>query len=138
MGVTSQGMTIGDAFDQYTILTIGDGLVSSIPSLMISLATGILVTKGSRGQRLCHSTLLRQLFGIPKVLYCVGGVLIFLGIVTPLPAVIFITIGAISIIVGFNMNRKQEIKEIESEVDTTEEEAEEIRKPENVNSLLAG
>lgn len=136
MGVMRQGMSIGDAVDQYVILTIGDGLVSAMPSLMISLATGILVTKDAKEDSDLSQTLFRQLLSMPKVLWCVGGVLIFLGIVTPLPAVIFITIGAISIIVGFNMNRKQEIKEIESEVDTTEEEAEEIRKPENVVSLL--
>ena len=47
MGVVMQGMAIGDALNKYTILTIGDGLVSSIPSLLISLATGILVTKVS-------------------------------------------------------------------------------------------
>ena len=136
MGVMRQGMSIGDAVDQYVILTIGDGLVSAMPSLMISLATGILVTKDTKEDSDLSQTLFRQLLSMPKVLWCVGGVLIFLGIVTPLPAVIFITIGAISIIVGFNMNRKQEIKAIESEVDTTEEEAEEIRKPENVVSLL--
>ena len=48
MGVLRQGMDIGAAADKYTILTIGDGLVSQIPSLLISLSTGILVTKGSK------------------------------------------------------------------------------------------
>ena len=47
MGVLRRGMTFGDALNEYTILTIGDGLVSQIPSLLISLSTGILVTKGS-------------------------------------------------------------------------------------------
>ena len=47
-GMLMQGMDIMDALQHYTILTIGDGLVSQIPSLMISLATGILVTKGSK------------------------------------------------------------------------------------------
>ena len=47
MGVMNQGLGFADAIQQYGLLTIGDGLVSQIPSLLISLATGILVTKGS-------------------------------------------------------------------------------------------
>ena len=71
MGVLRQGMDIGGALEKYTILTIGDGLVSQIPSLLISLATGILVTKGSKDADFSN-VLIGQLFGIPKVLYIVG------------------------------------------------------------------
>ena len=67
MGMTRLGLSVGDAVNQYGILTIGDGLVSQIPSLLISLATGILVTKASKEADF-GDTLLRQLFGIPKVL----------------------------------------------------------------------
>ena len=68
MGMTRQGLTVGDALNQYGILTIGDGLVSQIPSLLISLATGILVTKASKEADF-GDTLIHQLFGLPKVLY---------------------------------------------------------------------
>ena len=83
MGVLRQGMDFGAAADKYMILTIGDGLVSQIPSLLISLSTGILVTKGSKDADF-GTVLVSQLFGVPKALYFVGAILIGLGIVTAL------------------------------------------------------
>lgn len=135
MGVARQGMDINDALNRYTILTIGDGLSSSIPSLLISLATGILVTKGSKEADFSN-TIVKQLFGIPKVLYLVGGSLIFLGIFTPLNAFLFLLMGGAFIVSGVVMNRSIGKQEAEAEVTEDEEEAEEIRKPENVVSLL--
>ena len=78
MGVLYGGLEMTDALDKYTILTIGDGLVSQIPSLMISLSTGILVTKASKEADMSDA-LIGQLFSIPKVLYMVGGSMAFLG-----------------------------------------------------------
>ena len=92
MGMLRQGLDINAALNKYTILTIGDGLVSSIPSLLISLATGILVTKGSKESDFGH-VLISQLFGLPKVLYLVGTVIAVLGIATPLPDIIYVGIG---------------------------------------------
>ncbi len=135
MGMTRQGLTIGDAVNQYGILTIGDGLVSQIPSLLISLATGILVTKASKEADF-GDTLIRQLFGIPKVLYIVGTVLIFLGITTPLETVLFILMGSVFLVVGRSVDGNLSMEAIEEEVDMAEEQAEEIRRPENVVSLL--
>lgn len=135
MGVARQGMDINDALNRYTILTIGDGLSSSIPSLLISLATGILVTKGSKEADFSN-TIVKQLFGIPKVLYLVGGSLIFLGIFTPLNVFLFLLMGGAFIISGVVMNRSIGRQEAEADVTEDEEEAEEIRKPENVVSLL--
>ncbi len=135
MGVLRQGMDINDALNKYTILTIGDGLVSQIPSLLISLSTGILVTKGSKEADF-GTVLVRQLFGIPKVLYMVGAVLAFLGIVTPLNPLIFVVLGVIFIICGRMIASTIETATIEAEAETDEDSADEIRKPENVNSLL--
>jgi flagellar biosynthesis protein FlhA len=135
MGVFRKGFDINTALNKYTILTIGDGLVSQIPSLLISLSTGILVTKGSKEADF-GTVLVGQLFGIPKVLYIVGAVLAFLGIVTPLNSVLFVALGATFIICGRLIENTIEEAKIEAETDTDEETAEEIRKPENVNSLL--
>ena len=134
-GVLMQGMEFSDALGQYTILTIGDGLVSQIPSLLISLSTGILVTKGSKDADF-GSVLIKQLFGIPKVLYIVGGIIAGLGVATPFPTLIFLTIGMIFIVCGRVIAGEIETAQIESEVDAEEAAAEEIRQPENVNSLL--
>ena len=135
MGMLRQGMDINSALDKYVILTIGDGLVSQIPSLLISLSTGILVTKGSKEADF-GTVLVKQLFGLPKVLYMVGAVLIFLGIVTPLNNLIFLPLGGIFIICGRMIANTIETAQIETQADTEEESAEEIRRPENVNSLL--
>ena len=94
MGVLRQNLDFGTAANKYVILTIGDGLVSQIPSLLISLSTGILVTKGSKDADF-GTVLLSQLFGVPKALYIVGTILIGLGIVTPLPTIIFMALGLI-------------------------------------------
>lgn len=135
MGVARQGMDINDAINRYTILTIGDGLSSSIPSLLISLATGILVTKGSQEADFSN-TIVKQLFGIPKVLFLVGGSLMFLGIATPLNTFLFLLMGGAFIVSGVVMQRSIGKQEAEADVTEDEEEAEEIRKPENVVSLL--
>lgn len=135
MGVLRNGMDISAALDKYTILTIGDGLVSQIPSLLVSLSTGILVTKGSKDADF-GSVLIKQVFGIPKVMYMVGAVLCFLGIVTPLNAVIFVGLGVAFIISGRITQSTIETAKIESETNADEAAAEEIRQPENVTSLL--
>ena len=135
MGVTRGNMSITDALSRYAILTIGDGLCSQIPSLLISLATGILVTKGSKEADF-GSVLVSQLFGVSKPLYFVGAVLTFLGIVTPLNTILFIGLGMVFIVAGRFMAQSLEEAKVEEAVSEEEATAEEIRKPENVVSLL--
>lgn len=135
MGITNQGMEAMEALQRYGILTIGDGLCSQIPSLVISLATGILVTKASKEADF-SSVLVGQLFGIPKVLMIVGGTLAALGILTPLNMILFVGLGGAFILAGLNMKRTMGIQAVEEEVNVEESQAEEIRRPENVVSLL--
>ena len=135
MGVLRQNMDITAALNKYVILTIGDGLVSQIPSLLISLSTGILVTKGSKDADF-GSVLIGQLFGVPRALYLVGAIITALGIITPLPTVVFLGLGLIFVVTGRVIAGTIETAQIENEVDTEEAAAEEIRQPENVNSLL--
>ena len=135
MGMLRNGMDISTALSRYSILTIGDGLVSQIPSLLISLSTGILVTKGSKDSDF-GSVLIKQVVGMPKACYLVGCILCFLGVVTPLNPLLFLTLGFSFILCGRNMQAQIETATIEGAVDMEEAEAEEIRQPENVNSLL--
>ena len=135
MGVMRQGMEMMEAVNTYTILTIGDGLVSQIPSLLISLSTGILVTKGSKDADF-GAVLVKQLFGIPKALYLVGVTLILLGIFTPLQWYLFCGLGVVFILVGNIISKTIGAEKIEAEVAEEEAAADEIRQPENVNSLL--
>lgn len=136
MGVMYQGIGAGEAIQKYGLLTIGDGLVSQIPSLLISLSTGILVTKGSNEADF-SGVLVKQLFGIPRVLYIVGFVLIFLGIFTPLQWWLFAALGLAFLLTARSISENIGIETIEEEVQQAETEAEEIRKPENVVSLLS-
>ncbi len=135
MGMMNQGLDATSALTRYGILTIGDGLVSQIPSLLISLSTGLLVTKGSK-EADGTGMLVKQLFGTPKVLFIVGTVLLLLGFATPLSDILFMLLAAMFIASGLSMRKTIGEEKIEQEVATEEEEAEEIRRPENVVSLL--
>ena len=135
MGVLRGGVEISAALDTYGILTIGDGLVSQIPSLLISLSTGVLVTKGSKEAEF-GPAIIKQLFGIPKVMYLVGGTLSFLGVATELNTILFLGMGLLFIVGGRIIAGNLETEAIEREVDSDEAAAEEIRSPENVNTLL--
>ena len=135
MGMTRSGMDISTALSTYGVLTIGDGLVSQIPSLLISLSTGILVTKGGKEAEF-GTTIVKQLFGIPKAMYMVGATLMFLGITTGLNTILFLGLGLLFIVAGRMVAGNIETAGIENMVDAEETAAEEIRQPENVNSLL--
>lgn len=135
MGMTRSGMDINTALGTYGVLTIGDGLVSQIPSLLISLSTGILVTKGGKEAEF-GTTIVKQLFGIPKAMYMVGATLMFLGITTGLNTILFLGLGLLFIVAGRMVAGNIETAGIENMVDAEETAAEEIRQPENVNSLL--
>ena len=135
MGVLYRDMEVVEALEKFVILTIGDGLVSQIPSLLISLSTGILVTKGSKDADFSN-VLIKQMFGMPKVLYMVGATISILGLVTPLNPIIFVGIGVLFIIGGRLVESTIETAQIEGEVSEDEVAAEEIRQPENVTSLL--
>lgn len=135
VGVLQRGLDFNSALNTYSILTIGDGLVSQIPSLLISLATGVLVTKVSKEADL-GNILVKQLFSMPRAMYLVGVALILFGVFTPLSLVIFVPLGVFFIFTGIQMRTNLSVAEIEDEVSVDEAEAEEIRRPENVNSLL--
>ena len=139
MGVIQQGLTIQEALQTYTILTIGDGLVSQIPSMLISIATGILVTKASKASNI-GDIMISQLFKLPKVMYMVGGSLCFLGVFTPLRSegriLVYLGFGLGLIVLGRLINQSQEVEAIEEEVQEEEVAADEIRRHENVNALL--
>ncbi|NLJ79159.1 MAG: flagellar biosynthesis protein FlhA [Tissierellia bacterium] len=134
IGILS-GMPIDEAMRKYTLLTVGDGLVSQVPALLISTATGLIVTRAASESNLGQD-LIEQLFGNrSKLLYIISGVMMLLGVFTPLPTFTFAIIGFLFAFLGYSMGR-----EIPSEIDDTllEEtsEAEELRKPENVLDLL--
>lgn len=135
IGVLVNGDTVSDAITNYTIQTIGDGLVSQIPALIIALASGILVTKVTKDADV-SDVLTDQLLSVPKVLYLTGSFLILIGIVTPLNPFIVSGTGILVILAARKIEKDLKIQSVEEEISTEDVEAEETRKPENVVSLL--
>ncbi len=131
---TGVKLPFGEAAQVYTLMTIGDGLVGQIPAILISTATGILVTKSSEEDGITAS-LTKQLFSIPLTLYIAGVVMIVLGF-TPLPTMFFVPFGIGLLFCGYQLDKAQKVQAITEEISTEDEEVEEIRKPENVISLL--
>ncbi len=94
IGTMQHGMSFGDAMHNYTLLTIGDGLVAQIPSLLLSTGTAIVVTRMSAPQDMGEQVL-TQLFRQPKVLNIAGSVLLLLGIIPGMPNLVFLLISAV-------------------------------------------
>ncbi|MBQ8798221.1 MAG: flagellar biosynthesis protein FlhA [Lachnospiraceae bacterium] len=135
MGMTREGLEMSAALNKYAIITIGDGLVSQIPSLLISLSTGIMVTKVSKEADV-GDLLMRELFSTPKVLYMVGAGLMVLGIFTKLPTIVFVAYGVVFVMVGRTINAKIEEAQTEAAANAAEEEDLPIRHPENVREII--
>jgi len=135
IGVVQMGLPFAEAATHFSKLTVGDGIVSQIPALLISTATGIVVTrassKGSLGEDITG-----QLFAQAKLLYVAGGTIILLGLFTPIPNWVTLPIGIALVAGAYMMERKkpedeEELLEIEEEVATDG-----MKSPENVVNLL--
>ncbi len=95
IGTLQHGMAVADAMRNYTLLTIGDGLVAQIPSLVLSSATAIIVTRVSSEQKMSEQVM-EQLFGNPMVLYVSGGVIGIMGLIPGMPNLAFLTLAAVA------------------------------------------
>lgn len=135
IGVLNKGMDFNQALETFTILTIGDGLVSAIPALLFSIATGILVTK-TTGEGDISGQIFGQLVFSPLVLYIVAALLVALGLFTPMGLIVTGPMAGLWIYLGSKTSKDRAIKKIEEEVSSEVDEVEEIRKPENVMNLL--
>ena len=134
IGIAQMGMGLGEAALKFTNLTIGDGLVSQIPALFISIASGMVVTRAASDSNLGQD-ILSQLFAQPKLLYFAAVVLSIFAL-TGLPVVPNLVLAATLAFVGFTLQRTLKEAKIEEEIKAQDVEVEEIRKPENVMSLL--
>ncbi len=137
IGFTSNtGMEMGDIIKTYTLATVGDGLVSQLPSLLVSTATGIIVTRAASENNL-GADLKEQLSGNPLVLMIVGGILIAMCVIPGLPKAPLIVLGMLMFALGWMLSNaaKKPAKEVVVD-DRLEKMAREARKPENIVSLL--
>lgn len=113
IGMAQLGMGVTEALSTYTQLTIGDGLVSQIPALMISTGAGILVSRAA-SQNDLGQEITSQLFSNPKILGVAGGLMLLFAMIPGFPKVPFIILGAVSIGAVF-IGRRREKKIIEEQ-----------------------
>ncbi len=125
IGVAQSGMSFSDAVQTYTLLTIGDGLVSQIPSLIISTSAGIIVTRAASDENL-GKDLQKQLFAQPKALFVASGALFFFGVTPGLPMTPFFILSVLIGILGYvslqaEHEKKMVVEEEQEELPEVEE-----------------
>ncbi len=133
IGVVMRGEALDVALQNYTILTIGDGLVSQIPALMLSVATSFIVTRAGAESDL-NKDVIKQLFYNPRVLIIAAALSLAMApFLTPVP---FLILAVILAFMAYKIKQLQKEAVADEEVQIQESEVEEIRKPENVVTLL--
>jgi flagellar biosynthesis protein FlhA len=136
IGVVQQGLSVSEAAQRYTLLTVGDGIVSQIPALLISTATGIVVTRAASDSNL-GGDIMKQLFAFPKMLYVTAGTIFLLGLFTPINDVLTIPIAGLLALGGYRFSMQESHKEAApSQEEKEETEMDELKSPESVISLL--
>ena len=135
IGMAMGGLDFSTALQKYTLLTVGDGLASQIPSLLISTATGIVVTRAASEGNL-GGDVIKQLFNQPKVMFILSAVIFSMGAFTPLPSVPFLLISFGFLYLGLTLRKSLLKAEMDAVINPVEEAVEEKKKPENVMPLL--
>lgn len=134
IGVIQKGLDVGTAAQYYTMLTIGDGLLSQIPALIISTAAGTIVTRTSNSDQDMGQEVTSQLFVNPRAVMITGGVLMLLGAVPGLPTLPFMVMGAL--LCGISWMIKRYKKEVVNEEQKKIEAAANVPKKENIETML--
>lgn len=136
IGMLVHGMGVADAANTYTLLSIGDGLVSQIPALLISTAMGIIVTRAASDGNL-GSDITKQLFAYPKMLYVVAGTLFMIGVFTPISKWLILPVAFGMAALGFVMQRNLTRQEQAEILETPEQQdIDAMKSPESVLDLL--
>ena len=136
IGVVTLDRPIGEVAQIYVLATIGDGLVSQIPALLVSTASGIIVTRSGNGETTFGTEVTSQIFGNPFVLIMTGSLLMVMSLIPGLPKLPMWILGGALIAVGYVAYRNTKVAEVDQHEDEAEQVAQEKRKPENVTSLL--
>ena len=105
IGILQQGMSLAAAAQNYTLLTVGEGLVAQVPALIISTAAGIVVTRAASDGNLGHE-IASQVFFSPKVLGTASAILLGLGVVPGLPHIAFLLLGGLSGWLAYELNQQ--------------------------------
>jgi len=119
IGMGQHDMQASDAIRNYTLLTIGDGLVAQIPSLLLSSATAIIITRDSRSHDIGEQ-IKNQMFGNTKVLWVTAGIVGLLGAIPGMPNFAFLTIAAVLVASAKWMDKQQALGVLEEKIEMEE------------------
>jgi flagellar biosynthesis protein FlhA len=134
IGIVQQGLSFADAAHSYTILTVGDGLVTQVPALIVSTAAGLLVSKaGVSGA--ADKALLKQLSGYPKALGMSGGVMLVMALLPGIPMIPFLALGSGATALAFIFDRRSKLTAA-ADVKKTEAEAKTAAADEPISAAL--
>jgi flagellar biosynthesis protein FlhA len=135
LGVGGKVMPFDQVVEVFALATVGNGLVSQIPALLVSTSAGIIVTR-SAGESGFGSEVIGQLFAKPQVLYIIGGMLGVISFIPGLPTIPLLLLAAGLPLLAYLSSNARKRQEVQTEDDTAELAAQEKRKPESVTSLL--
>ena len=135
IGMVQRNLTVLQALQNYTLLTVGEGLVNQIPALMISTATGIIVTRAASESDLGHD-LVSQIFRNPRIFFIASGVLLLFALIPGLPGIPFFCLSLLSGFIGYSLRKTAKAAEETTTVEKKDKQKEEVTKPENIISLL--
>ncbi len=136
IGVAQQGMSFGDSLQTFARFTVGDGLVSQLPALLIAIATGLVVTK-SQSKASLGSDVTEQIFSQPKAFAVTSVILLLIGIVPGLPTLPFFSLAAGTGFLSFFILTKKQTGD-EMAMDASQDASKEaMKKPENLLSTLS-
>ncbi|MDM5223740.1 flagellar biosynthesis protein FlhA [Peribacillus sp. NJ11] len=136
IGVMQLDMSFGESAVHFSMLSVGDGIVSQVPALLISTATGIVVTRAASNGNL-GADIVEQLFQFPKMLYLTAATIFLLGLFTPISDLFTLPIAALLVVGGYTISRipqqdEREMLEMEEVLETDE-----MKSPESVVNLLS-
>lgn len=135
IGMMQMGMSLSDSANHFTLLTVGDGLVSQIPALIISTATGIIVTRAASDGNLGQD-ITKQLLAYPKMLYVASGTILALGLLTPISLIVTSIIAGVLAFGGYHLSQGEQKQLAEEEKEEASDENEDLKSPESVVNLL--
>ena len=136
IGATGKGaMDFSEVINIYTLATVGDGLVTQIPALLVSTATGIIITRVD-SQNSLGSDFGSQLSSQPMVLMIGGGMMLLINLIPGLPKVPIFLLSVLIIVLGYILNKSSKSKEKKDDEKSLDELANEARKPESILTLL--
>lgn len=137
IGMVQMDLSFTESTHRFTLLTVGDGLVSQIPALIISTATGIVVTRAASDGNLGSDVVRQLFFTFPKLLYIAGGTIAGLGLFTPINDILTLPIAGLLGVGGYFLSKNsQQQNSMEMAAADEEVEAEDLKSPESVINLL--